>query len=321
MFKKTRKKIFSLIFPAPKFFYYNISSDGAVNVSEEYAYFCNVTEKFDNFNLVTPKGELQGKFISLNLKFGQSLLADAKTDKSLHNHKVIIMVGANAECAESTLLYGMDCYKSAVANDELSLLSFNHYGVGRSTGECCGPQDLYQGLEKIIQHLEKNGIQASNIILHGRSLGAAVATEVAWRMAYKNRPVNLIADRTFSSLSLEVISLFGLIIPIVGHVLGALLVPLFFLLNFSMPTKTRFSQLQKKVGVERNLAFNVYDDKIIPKTAGLAFNLANKTNTYVFTTNNKDAHNCGLIDLCGMSNKKLATLVCLDFYYKNFPQN
>lgn len=74
---------------------------------------------------------------------------------------------------------------------------FNYRGVGESTGNATNAKDLVHDGRAICQMLMDKGIPASRIMLYGHSIGGGIATAVA----AKNQDINLIIDRSFSSLS------------------------------------------------------------------------------------------------------------------------
>lgn len=77
-----------------------------------------------------------------------------------------------------------------------SILAFNYRGVGLSLGSPKTSRDLVRDGEAAMAELLRRGVQAEHILLHGHSMGGAVATHV--RSLFPKGP--LINDRSFRSL-------------------------------------------------------------------------------------------------------------------------
>jgi hypothetical protein len=78
---------------------------------------------------------------------------------------------------------------------------WNYPGVGRSQGESNHTEDLVNAGYQRVQDLLKQDIKPENITLYGLSLGGGVAARVARMLHDEGKPVNLIIDNSFASIS------------------------------------------------------------------------------------------------------------------------
>lgn len=85
----------------------------------------------------------------------------------------------------------------------VSLLAFNYRGVARSQGMPQVAEDLVTDGLAAMDYLLKQGVESKNILLHGHSMGGAVASKV--RALYPDGPI--ISDRSFRSLNHVVLAL------------------------------------------------------------------------------------------------------------------
>ena len=88
---------------------------------------------------------------------------------------------------------------------QCNVLCFNYRGIGDSGGTVTQSGDLIEDAEAALSVLTNRGILPKHIVLHGHSIGGAVAALVGARQQY---PSVLILDRTFASLG-AVISAHG----------------------------------------------------------------------------------------------------------------
>lgn len=77
----------------------------------------------------------------------------------------------------------------------INILTGNYRGVGCSEGFPTSTKDLVHDAEAMVQYLLDKGILTSNILVHGWSLGGAVALKIA-----SHHPVNICHDRSFSKI-------------------------------------------------------------------------------------------------------------------------
>ena len=86
-----------------------------------------------------------------------------------------------------------------------NVVVFNYRGIGKSTGKVSRDGLISDG-EAAIEFIKKNYQTPEKLILlHGHSIGGGIAAEVAARYP----EVNYCSDRSFSSLSTQIASMFG----------------------------------------------------------------------------------------------------------------
>lgn len=134
-----------------------------------------------------------------------------------------------------------------IFNDlKLSTLIFDYRGYGRSDGKV-SEQGTYRDAEAAWRYLtEQRGIPASQIILFGRSLGAAVAAH----LALQKRPAGLIIESGFVSVPELAAQLYPWL-------------PARWLARFKYPTSEHLNVFSKPV-----LIVHSRDDEIIPFNQG-----------------------------------------------------
>lgn len=98
---------------------------------------------------------------------------------------------------ESTL----DDYVKDAVSSNMVVIGFNYRGVGHSTKPPLVFQDLVTDGIAQVQRLLDMGVNSEKILLDSESLGAAIATMVAFHFHEKKMPVYLFNSRSFSSLS------------------------------------------------------------------------------------------------------------------------
>jgi hypothetical protein len=82
-----------------------------------------------------------------------------------------------------------------------NVVGFNFRGVRRSTGIAASKNHLVIDGIAQVQRLLDMGVSPENITLKGHSLGAAIATLVAYHFHQHNKRMNVFNDRSFSSLN------------------------------------------------------------------------------------------------------------------------
>lgn len=80
-----------------------------------------------------------------------------------------------------------------------NLLVFDYRGYGISKGKPSIEGVLYDGLEFIDAIMKDEGIDKKNLVIHGQSLGGAVASHVARFSPHANKFKVLVMDSTFTS--------------------------------------------------------------------------------------------------------------------------
>ena len=109
----------------------------------------------------------------------------------------IIKFCGNYNCYEEFI----DEYAEDAKALDATIVGFNYRGVGNSTKNPERFRDLVTDGITQVQRLLDNKASSNNIIIHGYSIGGAVATKVAEYFSNKNITLTLINERSFSSLS------------------------------------------------------------------------------------------------------------------------
>lgn len=78
----------------------------------------------------------------------------------------------------------------------LSVFIFDYRGYGSSDGQALSEDDIYQDARGALDHLAGRGWRRDNLIYFGRSMGAAVALQ----MALEEPPAGLVLESPFTSL-------------------------------------------------------------------------------------------------------------------------
>ncbi len=81
------------------------------------------------------------------------------------------------------------------------VIGFNFRGVGRSSGRSTSKDDLVTDGITQVQQLLEQGVSPHNITLKGHSLGASIASLVAYHFHQQCQPINLFNGRSFSSIT------------------------------------------------------------------------------------------------------------------------
>lgn len=115
----------------------------------------------------------------------------------VNEQKWMIFLNPNASCYERNLneLTLLSEHTGA------SLLTSNYRGVMRSQGSATSSHDLVLDGEAFVQYLLSRGIPSHNILIHGFSLGGAVATEVVANHQIEGQEMHLCNDRSFSTIT------------------------------------------------------------------------------------------------------------------------
>lgn len=141
-----------------------------------------------------------------------------------------------------------------------SIFLFDYRGYGRSEGSP-SEQGLYLDAEAAWRWLvETRGIRPDRIVLHGRSLGAAVAT----RLASRQSPAALVIESTFTSLPEVAADLYPLL-------------PARLLMRQRFPVREHLKQVRCPV-----LVAHGREDELIPYRHGQAlFEAANEPKSFM----------------------------------------
>ncbi|WP_010629918.1 alpha/beta hydrolase [Halomonas sp. KM-1] len=158
----------------------------------------------------------------------------------------------------------------------LSVLILDYRGYGRSEGrpsEEGTAQDARAGWRWLT---EQQGATADEIVLFGRSLGAAVAAELAASLAPQEQPAAVILESPFRS------------VPALGQQLYPFL-PVRWLATLDYPTERYVTRIESPL-----LVIHSRDDEIIPFSEGEAVYRAANEPKELLTI--RGGHNTGFID-------------------------
>ncbi|MCE8039867.1 alpha/beta hydrolase [Halomonas sp. MCCC 1A11062] len=158
----------------------------------------------------------------------------------------------------------------------LSVLILDYRGYGRSEGrpsEEGTAQDARAGWRWLT---EQQGATADEIVLFGRSLGAAVAAELAASLAPQGQPAAVILESPFRS------------VPALGQQLYPFL-PVRWLATLDYPTERYVTRIESPL-----LVIHSRDDEIIPFSEGEAVYRAANEPRELLTI--RGGHNTGFVD-------------------------
>lgn len=158
----------------------------------------------------------------------------------------------------------------------LSVLILDYRGYGRSEGrpsEEGTAQDARAGWRWLT---EQQGATADEVVLFGRSLGAAVAAELAASLAPQGQPAAVILESPFRS------------VPALGQQLYPFL-PVRWLATLDYPTERYVTRIESPL-----LVIHSRDDEIIPFSEGEAVYRAANEPRELLTI--RGGHNTGFVD-------------------------
>ena len=127
----------------------------------------------------------------------------------------------------------------------LNVFIIDYRGYGLSEGEL-SEQGIYRDAMAAWQHLLERGFKQSDIIIFGRSLGGAVATQLAGNV----KPAALILESSFSSVR----DMASRVLPLISHLVY---------LRFRFNSESRIKKIAVPV-----LVLHSPDDEIIPFELG-----------------------------------------------------
>lgn len=160
------------------------------------------------FNLnIADEAKIDGVAIFSN----KDNLENFKAKENCADQKWVVFFCGNAMQYESMLNFAKEYSEEVDAN----VLLFNYRGVGRSKGDLHGPEDLISDGNACMQFIQSRDIPEKNIVLHGYSIGGAIAAQVS----SKHEKSPIVSVNSFSSLSKEVEEL----IPVIGKVVKLIL--------------------------------------------------------------------------------------------------
>jgi hypothetical protein len=151
----------------------------------------------------------------------------------IDQQKWIVFFQGNGACYENNLTQ----QKLLSDHTSASILTGNYRGVMRSKGSATSAHDIVLDGEAMVQYLLNKGVPSNNILIHGWSLGGAVATEVASYHQQLGNEMNLCNDRSFSTLSDVVKSMFP-------NVFGFIISQILFSANWLFESVKNFQKIQ-----------------------------------------------------------------------------
>lgn len=158
--------------------------------------------------------------------------------------KTIVVFMGNCACYEAP---GYEYITTACP--DVNVLFFNPRHVGDSDNVMATHDGLVMDGDAAFQFARSKGVAEDKIILHGHSLGGGIASEVA--ALHPN--VNVIADRTFSTLTKEVRE-------ICGCFFGSIAVRLIFWLGWEFNTAANL----RNINGRKMVLTSEYDEVIAP---------------------------------------------------------
>lgn len=140
--------------------------------------------------------------IEVTNKIGLDSIIIWASNKGMFTEKPwIIYCSANEELYED----GLDFFDWMNRETGCNVLSFNYRGVGRSGGFPLCSGDIVFDTAIVFDFLRSHNVMINNILIYGRSLGAAPATIV--RALHPNGPI--CSERSFSNLTSLSIKILG----------------------------------------------------------------------------------------------------------------
>jgi hypothetical protein len=175
-----------------------------------------------------------------------------------NSDRTVILFNGNGVCYEQhqsrTVLFNIKTWQQ----QEWNVLVFNYRGVGSSKGRVTRDGLILDG-DTAFQYIrDKMKVPEEKILLHGHSLGAGIAGEVAALHPY----TNYCNDRSFISLSKQVEEMFGK-----GRI-GRLANRILIYFNWEFDSRVNWDKIKGK-----KLAIYHEKDCIIPKTASFCESL------------------------------------------------
>lgn len=200
-----------------------------------------------------------------------------KATKAEYQKYIINFVG-NASAYENII---DDMQEDAEAL-RCNVVGFNLRGVNRSSGRAKSKDDLVTDGIAQVQRLLDQGVSPQNITLKGNSLGAGIASLVAYHFHQQEKPVNIFNCRSFSSITNFLIGQIRTAGSLTGHkesfgnkILGWILKPLIKVLVSLTQWEINADDAFKAIPDEykeyilvrtekKNRNDDVWDDPVIP---------------------------------------------------------
>ena len=163
-------------------------------------------------------------------------LDEEQEQRPAEEQRWLLWFNANGVAMEENMGFGRILSRGLGCN----VMLVNFRGVGQSTGRAVCEQNLVDDGCAAFRHLLGRGVQSRNIVLHGHSLGGAVAVRVRARWPEGGGVVN---DRSFGSLA-DVVRLRlagGPFAAIIGGVLGCIVASVLGVACFATHSRAFFA--------------------------------------------------------------------------------
>ena len=163
-------------------------------------------------------------------------LDEVQEQRPAEEQRWLLWFNANGVAMEENMGFGRILSRGLGCN----VMLVNFRGVGQSTGRAVCEQNLVDDGCAAFRHLLGRGVQSRNIVLHGHSLGGAVAVRVRARWPEGGGVVN---DRSFGSLA-DVVRLRlagGPFAAIIGGVLGCIVASVLGVACFATHSRSFFA--------------------------------------------------------------------------------
>lgn len=158
--------------------------------------------------------EIKRKFDDQSVELNGIEILNTQAELNPQDARWIVYFLPNAAIWEELYLHLVNIRDLTQAN----VICYNYRGCGKSCGDITSAQDLItDGIDTVRDLLQK--VPPEQILLHGYSLGGAIATQVAAYFATQQHPQKLALcnERSFASLSQVIIEQFP---PLVGRALA-----------------------------------------------------------------------------------------------------
>lgn len=295
-YSAVRARVFGLIYPAAQIF--------TPSELEKQGYSDDTVAYDENKVTITPlKSDLvadtANPYKIKDASIDACMIAPIGVNKYDPNKQYIIHCDGNASCYQAVL----PTLKSLCEATKANIVAFNPPGVGFSTGVTTGPEVYMDTLKIMIEHLHKQGIPYANIVLSGRSFGAAISTMVALDYQRQNVPIKVFNDRSFANMADIVGTTVKNIFknPILNATVGTLadygINGLIRMLGLNFDPAKAFIEINT-INPKHAVCTVVEGDKVIPEAASLYANIPEamrKENGVKLTAHqDDDPHNISL---------------------------
>lgn len=326
LYKFLRRQIFKIVYPAQVF--HTPANKEFINYHVEFynSYSPNHSKQQITFKIdgdQSSQGISAIRNIDDNEKSIDAVLI-SKRNSSDKNKMFLIHCDGNLTCYE-VLSYQLEQF----ASSGYVVIGFNPMGVGYSKGVTNGPEDYEKSLTAIIENLRLNGVPAENIVLSGRSLGAAIVTNVAAKYQIHNLRLRVINDRSFANLDSVSASFAQSLIPTkflrnsLGLIIYYIVKKLIDVFNLNINAEQSFTKTNT-INPGDALCLCVENDEIINKKDSLFYNLKPEMQKFASSfvcLSDKYVHNAFHDDMIGPINNLTNDIVSTNCENKSLLSN